>query len=245
MLLVHGGGPPTRSRSQVHHDVAVMLGLTDCVPSPTPVWASQNPCSGRKGRRVPVSERCLRSHDGPGAPRQRNRRAAAARSTGGSHPGTRAKGCPVNDLLADVDVVGPDLARPEQDGGTDDVRATLGSACGLLVQGTIAAVGLSALVMPSARALTAVKLLGGIYLIWLGVTTWRSTWRGVEPASTRRHLFAVDSAQGLWSGLWSNVHNPKAASAYRSLVPQFLTSSHPIAPKIATLAVAHVAVLLV
>lgn len=32
---------------------------------------------------------------------------------------------------------------------------------------------------------------------------------------------------------------------YLTLLPQFLTSSHPIAPQIATLAVAHVAVVLV
>jgi threonine/homoserine/homoserine lactone efflux protein len=45
--------------------------------------------------------------------------------------------------------------------------------------------------------------------------------------------------------LWSNVLNPKAASVYLTLVPQFLTSSRSIAPQIATLAVAHIVVVLV
>ncbi|WP_328707703.1 LysE family translocator [Streptomyces mesophilus] len=45
--------------------------------------------------------------------------------------------------------------------------------------------------------------------------------------------------------LWSNVLNPKAASVYLTLVPQFLTSSRPIAPQIATLAVVHVAIVVV
>ncbi|MCX4870706.1 MULTISPECIES: LysE family translocator [unclassified Streptomyces] len=128
---------------------------------------------------------------------------------------------------------------------SDGVRAAFGSACGLLVHATFAAVGLSALVMSSARALTMVKLLGGIYLIWLGVTTWRSARRGVEPTTRRRWRLPWAQLGGFGQGLWSNVLNPKAASVYLTLVPQFLTSSRPIAPQIATLAVAHIAVVLV
>ncbi|WP_338703306.1 LysE family translocator [Streptomyces sp. Q6] len=128
---------------------------------------------------------------------------------------------------------------------SDGVRAALGSSCGLLVHATFAVVGLSALVMSSARALTVVKLVGGIYLIWLGVTTWRSARRGDEP--TTRRLLRLPWAQlgGFGQGLWSNVLNPKAASVYLTLVPQFLTSSRPVAPQIAALSVAHVMVVLV
>ncbi|KAK1181760.1 LysE family translocator [Streptomyces sp. NBS 14/10] len=129
--------------------------------------------------------------------------------------------------------------------GSDGVRAAFGSACGLLVHATFAAVGLSALVMSSARGLMMVKLLGGIYLIWLGVTTWRSARRGVEPTARRRWRLPWARLGGFGQGLWSNVLNPKAASVYLTLVPQFLTSSRPIAPQIATLALAHIAVVLV
>ncbi|MFI6289921.1 LysE family translocator [Streptomyces sp. NPDC051018] len=128
---------------------------------------------------------------------------------------------------------------------SDGARAAFGSACGLLVHATFAAVGLSALVMSSARALTTVKLLGGIYLIWLGVATWRSARRGVEPATRRRRRLPWARLGGFGQGLWSNVLNPKAASVYLTLAPQFLTSSRTIAPQIATLAIVHVAVVLV
>ncbi|MEU9797291.1 LysE family transporter [Streptomyces sparsogenes] len=89
------------------------------------------------------------------------------------------------------------------------------------------------------------KLLGGIYLIWLGVTTWRSTRRGVQTAVRRRWRLPWAQLGGFGQGLWSNVLNPKAASVYLTLVPQFLTSSRPIAPQMTTLAIAHVAVVLV
>ncbi|MBZ9644097.1 LysE family translocator [Streptomyces sp. PSKA30] len=45
--------------------------------------------------------------------------------------------------------------------------------------------------------------------------------------------------------MWSNVLNPKASSVCLTLVPQFLAPGRPVAPQIAALAVAHVAVVLV
>ncbi|MCX4735780.1 LysE family translocator [Streptomyces sp. NBC_01363] len=128
---------------------------------------------------------------------------------------------------------------------SDGVLVTFGSACGLLVHATLAAVGLSALVMSSAQALTVVKLLGGIYLVWLGVTTWRSARQGIETKERARWRVPWVRLGGFGQGLWSNVLNPKAASVYLTLIPQFLTPSRPIAPQIATLAVAHVAIVLV
>ncbi|WP_327358914.1 LysE family translocator [Streptomyces sp. NBC_01304] len=128
---------------------------------------------------------------------------------------------------------------------SDGVLVSFGSGCGLLVHATLAAVGLSALVMSSAQALTVVKLLGGIYLIWLGVTTWRSARRGIEVPQRVRWRSPWARLGGFGQGLWSNVLNPKAASVYLTLVPQFLTSSRPLAPQIATLAVVHVAIVLV
>lgn len=82
---------------------------------------------------------------------------------------------------------------------SDGARVALGSACGLLVHATFAAIGLSALVMSSARALTVVKIVGGVYLVWLGVTTWRSARRSrdtVEPAPPRRAPLSTRPGSG-------------------------------------------------
>ncbi|MER5768321.1 LysE family translocator [Streptomyces sp. NPDC001985] len=124
----------------------------------------------------------------------------------------------------------------------DGVLVTLGTATGLLVHAAFAAVGVSALVMSSAQALTVVKLLGALYLVWLGVTTWRSARRSETPNTRGRPRLPWGRLGGYGQGFWSDVLNPKAASVYLTLVPQFLTSSHPVAPQIAVLAVAHVGV---
>lgn len=127
----------------------------------------------------------------------------------------------------------------------DGVLVTFGSVCGLLVHATFAAVGLSALVMASAQALTVVKIIGAVYLIWLGVTTWRSAHQSPEPTDRVRWRLPWARLGGFGQGLWSNVLNPKASSVYLTLVPQFLAPDHPVAPEIAVLAVTHVAVVLV
>ncbi|UNO43825.1 LysE family translocator [Streptomyces sp. MST-110588] len=87
--------------------------------------------------------------------------------------------------------------------------------------------------------------MGGVYLVWLGVSTWRSARRGVEATAGGRWRLPWARLGGFGQGLWSNVLNPKAASVYLSLMPQFLTPDRPVAPQIAGLAVAHMAVVLV
>ncbi|WP_345673895.1 LysE family translocator [Yinghuangia aomiensis] len=126
----------------------------------------------------------------------------------------------------------------------DGVLVAFGTTCGLLVHATFAAVGLSALVMASAEALTVVKILGAAYLVWLGIATWRSTRATPAPANRRHWRVPWTGLGGFGQGLWSNALNPKAASVYLTLVPQFLTADRAVAPQIAALAVAHVLVVL-
>ncbi|MEU5161283.1 LysE family translocator [Streptomyces sp. NPDC020875] len=127
----------------------------------------------------------------------------------------------------------------------DGVRVAFGTACGLLIHATFAAVGLSALVMSSARALTVVKIVGGLYLVWLGVSTWRSARRSAVPPEDRpRPKLPWNRLGSFGQGLFANLLNPRAAWVYLTLVPQFLTAGRPLPPQIAALSVAHVIVVL-
>ncbi|MEV0378719.1 LysE family translocator [Nonomuraea sp. NPDC050643] len=107
----------------------------------------------------------------------------------------------------------------------------LGTTTGLYVHATLALAGLSALVMHSSQAFTAVKLTGAVYLIGLGIWTWRST----APKEPRRHGQKSPYVQALLS----NVLNPKAASIYLTLAPQFIAPERPFPAQILTLATAH------
>lgn len=104
----------------------------------------------------------------------------------------------------------------------------LGTATGIYVHALLAAAGLSALVMRSAEAFLVVKIIGGAYLIGLGLLT---IFRTRTRTRTRNRQQALAPARLPWAGrraypqaVLANVLNPKAASIYLTLAPQFLTA---------------------
>lgn len=115
----------------------------------------------------------------------------------------------------------------------------LGTVTGLYVHATFAIVGLSALVMHSSRAFELVRLAGAVYLIGLGLRCWRS-----DPIPSGDAVRAPDTpAAGPLStyrqAVLANVLNPKAASIFLTLVPQFLDPHRPLAEQILVLATAQ------
>lgn len=115
----------------------------------------------------------------------------------------------------------------------------LGTVGGLYTHATFAAVGLSALVMHSSEAFEIVRLAGAAYLIVLGVRCWRT---GPVPADPARQNADTGAGGGLAlcrRAMLANVLNPKAASIFLTLVPQFLDPHRPLAPQIYVLATAQ------
>jgi threonine/homoserine/homoserine lactone efflux protein len=121
-------------------------------------------------------------------------------------------------------------------------RTIFGNLAGLLVHGAALAAGLSALLVASATAYTAVKLAGAAYLVFLGVQALRSSRRPPEgPAASAgpapRHAFL--------QGLVSTVLNPKPALFFLTFLPQFVDRDAAVLPQTLTLAGIHVLVGLV
>jgi threonine/homoserine/homoserine lactone efflux protein len=79
-----------------------------------------------------------------------------------------------------------------------------------------AATGLAALLIASRPAFEAVRLVGALYLVWLGLSTLRS--RGASPVAAPR------PGSPFRQGLFSNLSNPKMAVFFAGLLPQFGTS---------------------
>lgn len=101
----------------------------------------------------------------------------------------------------------------------------LGGTLGLTLHATAASVGLSALLLASAKAFTVVKIVGAAYLIWLGVHMLREAARSHSssvledgPAST------TGAAAYLRQGFLSNALNPKVALFFVTFLPQFIPS---------------------
>jgi threonine/homoserine/homoserine lactone efflux protein len=111
------------------------------------------------------------------------------------------------------------VARSIHQGRAAGLASVLGIHVGTLVHILAATVGLSALVVSSATAFTAVKLLGAAYLVYLGIRTLLGRNGTVEaapvgPTRGRRRDFA--------EGIVVNVLNPKTALFFLAFLPQFV-----------------------
>jgi len=115
----------------------------------------------------------------------------------------------------------------------------LGTGTGIYTHATLAAVGLSALVTSSQRAFTAVQLTGAVFLVGLGIWTWRGAGRTAAGTPRRRRPTWASSTYS--KALMMNLLNPKAVSIYLVLTPQFIRSGGHFATQMLALATVHVA----
>jgi threonine/homoserine/homoserine lactone efflux protein len=111
------------------------------------------------------------------------------------------------------------------------LTAVLGVHGGTLVHIVAATLGLSALVMSSATAFNAVKFVGALYLVALGVSR---LLRGGELARIEQTGDA-DLRRVFRQGVVVEALNPKTAIFFLALLPQFADPSRALAPQIAIL----------
>jgi threonine/homoserine/homoserine lactone efflux protein len=97
------------------------------------------------------------------------------------------------------------------------VVSAFGVASGGLVHVLAAVIGLSALLAASAEAFTAVKILGAVYLVWLGIRTLLSANDRIGGRAAERTL-----ARTYRQGVVVNVLNPKTALFFLAFLPQFV-----------------------
>lgn len=99
----------------------------------------------------------------------------------------------------------------------------LGCALGCLSHTLLAVLGVSALIAASPEAFTALKVCGGLYLVWLGVNALRSAGgASVGKASNDRQ-----SPRKLFlKGIVANAINPKVILFFLSFLPQFVVPGH-------------------
>ncbi len=115
----------------------------------------------------------------------------------------------------------------------------LGVCAGVFVHATASALGLSAVLVRSARAFDLVKAAGAVYLVVLGVQSIRGALRGAPAAE--RPAARLDGRRAFVEGLANNVLNPKVAIFYLAFLPQFMRAGDPVLPRSILLAAIHFA----
>lgn len=111
----------------------------------------------------------------------------------------------------------------------------LGINTGALLWGAMAAVGATAVLTASHVAYTALRIAGALYLIWMGTSMLRHSFRRGD--SAQHDLLDADPPQAgpadrtlvrSWSrGLATNLLNPKIGVFYMAMLPQFIPEHAP------------------
>ena len=118
---------------------------------------------------------------------------------------------------------GPDtvyiLGRSIAQGREAGVASAFGISVGSIFHTCAAALGLSAILATSALAFGTIKLLGGAYLIFLGIKMILDRRKQLSlPSSFRRRTTIAAFRQGILT----NILNPKVALFFLAFLPQFI-----------------------
>jgi len=106
------------------------------------------------------------------------------------------------------------------------VAAATGSGVGALVWGALVGFGLAAILEQSAEVFRWLKIAGGLYLLYLGISSFVKARKaakaglGAGPAGPAPLRYSMRAAFG--SGLLSTLLNPKVGLFYLAVVPQFI-----------------------
>ena len=117
----------------------------------------------------------------------------------------------------------------------------LGLQCGLILVLVIAGAGVGSLLLASSTAFTIVKTVGALYLIWLGIGSWRA--KAEAPAVQTAGLAAHPSfGKRVMTGFLTNATNPKGIIFMVAVLPQFIDKKLPLLPQLAILGVTMVTI---
>ena len=98
-----------------------------------------------------------------------------------------------------------------------------GGLVGFVVMIALCLFGIAALVETSVHWLTALKWIGGAYLVWLGLGLWRAPAMPVAVAAQHPTARAWTLFR---QGLFSALANPKALLLFSAFLPQFINAQH-------------------
>ena len=96
---------------------------------------------------------------------------------------------------------------------------TFGILGGTLLHALISALGLSIVLAQSATLFQFIKLLGALYLVWLGLQAFRQ----LPNSQTDDNLTKLVVWTAFKEGLITNLLNPKVAIFYLAFLPQFIS----------------------
>jgi threonine/homoserine/homoserine lactone efflux protein len=118
-------------------------------------------------------------------------------------------------------------ARTLAGGRSEGMASTLGTGLGGFVHVIAGSLGVSAIVLASTELFTALKLIGAIYLVWIGFRTLQSARRETAAELAGETVASsVGPRRAFREGILVEATNPKTAAFFLAFIPQFVDLTH-------------------
>ena len=115
--------------------------------------------------------------------------------------------------------------------------AVFGNMTGFFFLSSVSVAGLGALIAANEWLFDTMKWIGGLYLLYLGISMWRSQKQRVGVRDEIDSLKSLSRLQLYKRGLAVTLSNPKAFVYVTALLPQFIDTTEPVLPQFSLLIV--------
>lgn len=115
------------------------------------------------------------------------------------------------------------------------IGATFGITVGSLIYAALTMFGLSVLILRFAWLRDSIHIVGGAYLVWLGIQAWRSRPEDPHPAAAGAAQDGPSLLRGLRVGFLTEITNPKGIAFFLGLFAAAVPSATPLWAKLAVL----------
>lgn len=115
------------------------------------------------------------------------------------------------------------------------IGATFGIAIGSLIYAALTMFGLSVLILRFAWLGDTIRIVGGAYLVWLGIQAWRARPEHLNPAAAEAVDGATSLLRGLRVGFLTEITNPKGIAFFLGLFAAAVPDSTPLWAKLVVL----------
>ncbi|MGL4546190.1 MAG: LysE family translocator [Plesiomonas sp.] len=109
-----------------------------------------------------------------------------------------------------------------------------GELIGVALVAILSVIGVATLMLNYPTLFHIFKLIGGAYLVYLGIQMWQSKGKMAIPAQTGQHTHASRTALAI-QGFFTAIANPKGWAFMVSLLPPFIQPDRALAPQLSVL----------
>lgn len=111
----------------------------------------------------------------------------------------------------------------------------VGNFIAMIILAILSAIGLGAVIITSSTLFSILRIVGCLYLVYLGIIVWKAPLEKTPPYSDKKLTYRRDLIPVFKEGFIVGITNPKAIAFFVALFPQFIDPTRSYIPQFLTL----------